>query len=75
LQNFQSSLAEREYWKRTWSTSKASSSPARNVVDRVARVFDELSQLGVVIHRDGFSCGLSFGLRGHRSRLTRLAGA
>jgi hypothetical protein len=27
LQNFHSSLAAREYWKRTWSTSKASSCP------------------------------------------------
>src|SRR5262249_24447581 len=31
LQNFHSSLAEREYWYRTWSAANASSSPARNL--------------------------------------------
>ncbi len=43
LQNFQSSFAAREYWKETWSTSNASSSPLRkrSIVSATCRTSSE----------------------------------
>jgi hypothetical protein len=59
LQNFHSSLAAREYWNKTWSTSNAFSSPARYPVDGLTDASYELGLLSLVVRRDKVARGLS----------------
>lgn len=51
LLNFQSSLAAREYWNKTSSTSKAASSPLRNRSICLGYVRDESGELRLVVAR------------------------
>lgn len=60
LQDLRSSLAAREYWKRTWSTSKGVELTGTEGVEGVLDVGRKLTQLLVVVGGEGLAGYLTF---------------